>query len=288
MQAMKRGFVALALAVCAAAGAAAGSTQEAGEGLSLLGPVQQARSRGCAGHAGTAAPLQWSDALARAAARMARGEPSLTAVEKEGFRATRVFQASLAGFRKDADVADTLAQQYCTAIADPQFTDVGVHRQGASWLIVLAARVRLDELAHPGAVAAKVLALTNEARSRARRCGERQFDAAPPLRTNPRLEKAATLHAQDMAQHQYVEHVGRDGSTFAQRITRAHYGWHSVGENVAAGQRTPEDVVQDWLASPGHCANIMSDEFTEMGVAFSVNMNARPVVYWAQEFGRAK
>jgi uncharacterized protein YkwD len=272
----------LGFALCAVA-LAQGSDEQ-----SLLALVTQARNRGCQGHPGVSTRLQWSDALARAAARMAKGEPSLAAVQKEGTRATRVFQASLSGYRKPADVANTLAGQYCNAIAEPQFTDFGVYHEGTKWHVVLAARLQLDELADPSAAAAKVLALTNEARTRARRCGDRPFDPAPPLRANARLEKAAAVHAQDMAQNQYVEHVGRDGSTFSQRITRTGYPWHSVGENVAAGQRTPEEVVQDWLTSPGHCANIMSDEFTEMGVAFSVNMNASGVVYWAQEFGRPR
>jgi uncharacterized protein YkwD len=262
--------------------------EEPGDQQALLALVMQARSRGCAGHAGAASPLRWSDALARAAARIGRGEPSLAAVAKEGFRATRVFQANFSGFRRPADVAGTLAQDYCAALTEPQFTDFGFHREGTSWHVVLAARLQLAELADARAVAAKVLALTNQARTQARRCGDQRFEPAPPLRANLRLERAAAAHAQDMAGHQYVEHVGRDGSTFAQRITRARYEWHSVGENVAAGQRTPEDVVQDWLASPGHCANIMSGDFTEMGVAFAVNLDAKDAVYWAQEFGRPK
>lgn len=270
------------------AAAALAHAQAAGDERALLELVAQARQRGCDGHPGGGAPLQWSDALARAAARMARGEPSMAAVRDEGFRATRVFQASLSGYRQAADVADTLAKQYCGAIAEPRFTDFGVHRQGASWHVVLAERVQLNDLADPRAVAAQVLALTNEARAHARRCGTRQFEAAPPLRANARLEKAAAAHAQDMAQHQYVDHAGRDGSTFSQRITRTGYAWRSVGENVAAGQRSAQEVVQDWLASPGHCANIMNDEFTEMGVAFSVQMRSKDVVYWAQEFGQAR
>lgn len=254
----------------------------------LLALVAQARSRGCPGHPGVASPLRWSDALARAAVRVGRGEPSLAAVAKEGYRATRVFQANFAGFGRPADVAATLARDYCAAITEPQFTDLGFQREGSTWHVVLAARLQLPELADARAVADKVLALTNQARAQARRCGDRRFDPAPPLQANARLEKAAAVHAQDMAAHRFVAHAGRDGSSFAQRITRARYEWASVGENVAAGQRTPEDVVQDWLASPGHCANIMSGDFTQMGVAFGVNMDAKEVVYWAQEFGRPK
>lgn len=272
--------ISVGIVLCAGAAAA----QSAGEEQALLALVSQARSHGCQGHAGVPVPLQGSDALARAAARMARGEGSFPAVQKEGFRATRVFQADLNGFRKASEVADTLARQYCQAIDEPQFTDFGVYHQGTRWLVVLAARLTLDELADPQAVAVKVLALTNESRAKGHRCGSRQFDPAPPLRANVRLEKAAAVHAQDMARNEYIDHVGRDGSTFSQRITRTGYPWHSAGENVAAGQRSAQDVVQDWLASPGHCANIMSRDFADMGIAFSVNPDAKGVVYWAQEF----
>ena len=58
--------------------------------------------------------------------------------------------------------------------------------------------------------------------------------------------------------------------------------WRTVGENVATGQSTPEQVVAEWLDSPRHCANIMDADFTEMGVAVASNASG---VYWAQVFG---
>ena len=71
-------------------------------------------------------------------------------------------------------------------------------------------------------------------------------------------------------------------------ITRSGYRWRGVGENVASGQTTPEEVVEDWVHSPGHCANLMSPDFTEMGAAYGVNLNAEAVVFWAQEFGKPR
>jgi uncharacterized protein YkwD len=252
----------------------------------MLALVTQTRERGCAGHAGSRTPLHWSGALARAATHMEGGQAPFAAVEKEGYRATRVFHAKLDGYHSQAEVAAALAQHYCAALAEPQFRDFGYHRQGAHWLLVLAAPLEFPQLADGRAAAQRVLTLVNEARARPRRCGERPFSPAPPLRWNPQLERAAELHAQDMAAHGYVEHRGRDGSTPAQRIARAgYYPWHSIGENVAAGQGAPEEVVEDWLSSPGHCANLMEPTFAEMGAAFTVNMASKGVVYWAQEFG---
>ncbi|MEJ6020642.1 CAP domain-containing protein [Ramlibacter sp. PS4R-6] len=254
----------------------------------LLSLVVQARARGCAGHAGTREPLHWSAAVVRAAARAERGEKPLAALEHEGYRATRVFHASFGGYRDAAAVADAFANHYCSALVEPGFTDFGFHRSGSRWLLVLAAPLEVPQLADRKAALAKVLALTNEARAHPRTCGDKAFDAAPAVRWNPQLERAAAQHAQDMAAHAYLDHRGRDGSTPAQRITRAGYRWRGVGENVASGQTTPQDVVADWLRSPGHCANLMNPDYSEMGVAYGVNMNAEAVVFWAQAFGKPR
>jgi uncharacterized protein YkwD len=62
-----------------------------------------------------------------------------------------------------------------------------------------------------------------------------------------------------------------------------------LGENIAAGQTTVDSVMADWMASPGHCANIMRPEFVEMGVAC---VNGTPAntyrTYWTMDFGRPR
>jgi uncharacterized protein YkwD len=131
-----------------------------------------------------------------------------------------------------------------------------------------------------GAVSARVLSLVNEARSRPRRCGSQTLGAGKPLKLNALLGRAALLHSQEMAKHSLMGHQGRDGSTPAQRVARAGYQWTAVGENVAAGPGTAEEVMAGWLASSGHCANIMSARFSEMGVGFVVNGQDDYGVYW--------
>ncbi len=88
-----------------------------------------------------------------------------------------------------------------------------------------------------------------------------------------------------MARHSNMAHTGSDGSTPADRATRAGYRWRSVGENIAAGQTTPEAAVESWLKSPPHCANLMAPQFTEMGVAYSVDTASKAGIYWAQLLG---
>lgn len=252
----------------------------------VLAIAAQVRRDGCKGHPGTPAPLRWSPALARAAALVAKGGVALQAIEIQGYRPTRIFQSNLSGYADTADAVQAFAQRYCADLVEPKFQDLGMHHDGKHWTILMAAPFELPQLADKRAASQRVLALVNHARAHPRQCGNRQFGAAPPLEWNDKLEQAAARHAADMAEHQYLEHKGRDGSTPSQRITRVGYRWRGIGENVAAGQPTPEEVVDDWLSSPGHCANIMEPTFAEMGVAFSVNMKTAAAVYWAQEFGR--
>jgi uncharacterized protein YkwD len=70
----------------------------------------------------------------------------------------------------------------------------------------------------------------------------------------------------------------------ARRATRAGYSWASVAENVAGGQTTAEEVVKTWLASPGHCANLMNPRYSESGVARATDPDSEHVVYWVQVF----
>jgi uncharacterized protein YkwD len=90
-----------------------------------------------------------------------------------------------------------------------------------------------------------------------------------------------------MARYDYFSHTGRDGSTVDSRATRAGYRWRAIGENIAAGQMDADAAVRGWINSPGHCANIMSPAFREMGAAFVVNTQSSQGIYWTQVFGAA-
>ena len=108
---------------------------------------------------------------------------------------------------------------------------------------------------------------------------------APPLTLNATLGRAALEYSKQMATWGYMNHTGHDGSSPAERITRSGYRWREVGENLASGIMTPEQVVTGWLGSPEHCANLMDPLFTQMGVAYAVNPHDAAGVYWALEFG---
>jgi uncharacterized protein YkwD len=133
-------------------------------------------------------------------------------------------------------------------------------------------------------VAARVIELVNEARSRSRQCGRVRYAAAPELRMNTDLNQAATRHARDMARKKYFDHRGSDGSQPKDRVIRAGYAPRLTGENIALGPQSAEEAVAGWLASPGHCENIMDPRFRHIGVGLASG-RGRGQQYWVQNFG---
>jgi uncharacterized protein YkwD len=133
-------------------------------------------------------------------------------------------------------------------------------------------------------VRARVVELVNDARRKPRRCGSERFAAAPALKASGQLSDAATHHARDMARKKYFDHRGSDGSQPRDRVLRTGYQFKLTGENIALGPETAEEVVAGWLASPGHCANIMEPRFQNIGVGLATG-RGRGQVYWVQTFG---
>ena len=133
-----------------------------------------------------------------------------------------------------------------------------------------------------------LLTAINAARAQARVCvnGQSPLPAVAPLGWNAQLAAAADRHSTDMAVHNLMDHTGSDGSSAAQRITQAGYVWSAWGENIAAGYPTAAAVVQGWLGSPGHCANIMSARFTDFGASCRSSAAATYGSYWTTDFGR--
>lgn len=86
-----------------------------------------------------------------------------------------------------------------------------------------------------------------------------------------------------MAARNYFSHTSQDGRTVAQRVTATGYVWRTVGENITAGQATPESVVGGWLKSEGHCRNVMNPGFKELGVGYAQGGSYGH--YWVQNFG---
>jgi uncharacterized protein YkwD len=115
----------------------------------------------------------------------------------------------------------------------------------------------------------EVLRLVNE---------ERAAESLPPLAWDASLALAAQAHAEDMVANGYFSHDSPDGRTFADRVRETDYPGAPTGENIAAGYPSPAAVVEGWMNSPGHRANILSGRSTELGVGLAER-------HWVQVFG---
>jgi uncharacterized protein YkwD len=135
-----------------------------------------------------------------------------------------------------------------------------------------------------------IVNLLNEVRARGASCGTRGVYApAGPLAWNTQLEDAAAGHSQDMVDNNLFSHVGSSGQTLAVRVDATGYHWVMLGENIAAGYDTPATTVQAWMASDGHCANVMNEQFQDIALACvpgTAATNYRN--YWTLDFGRPR
>lgn len=132
---------------------------------------------------------------------------------------------------------------------------------------------------------ADMLEQVNAARATGRTCGSTDYPATHALEYHCKLDEAAETHSQDMAENNFFSHTGSDGLSVADRVTSTGYAWSAVGENIAAGQPTVDDVMQGWLDSPGHCKNIMGDQFQQFGTSKVDTDSADYSTYWTQVFG---
>jgi uncharacterized protein YkwD len=135
-------------------------------------------------------------------------------------------------------------------------------------------------------VRAEALRLVNERRAAGATCGSRgHFAATTALNWNTALTTAAYGHSRDMADNNYFSHTSRDGRSFDQRITAAGYTWSRAAENIAAGYTSVQSVINGWMASEGHCANLMNPNFRDMGLACARNAGSRYGWYWTLNLG---
>ena len=122
-----------------------------------------------------------------------------------------------------------------------------------------------------------LLQLVNNVRQTGCTCGSTVMPPVAAITWNDQLATAAFNHSNDMSANNYFNHIGLSGSTAGDRIAAAGYAWKAYGENIAKGYSNEQTVIDGWLKSEGHCKNIMSPLFREMGVA-------RVGGYWTQEF----
>jgi uncharacterized protein YkwD len=246
-----------------------------------LSAVQLLRQGGCGGLAPAAQALHHSALLDHAAREWAVGGVlPAAAAEHSGYRAHVTAGLHVTG--PESSIVPSLRRTGCATVSDRALNDVGVYQRGSdSWILMASAYV-VPTSAQAAALSARVLELVNQARAHGALCGGRSFGPVPPVKFSSTLADVAFGHAVDMAKHGYFEHEDLAGHTPADRVRAVGYREKLVGENIAYGPQTADEVVRGWLDSPGHCENIMDARFAEMGVAFAEGQAAKRGLYWVQ------
>lgn len=211
------------------------------------------------------------------------------ALLEEGYEAHRWTERAILGY----DVPVRMAQRWgagtdlAGTVLGP-FEEVGVGvAPGEDGVVValLFAEPRLSELVRVTEPLADLAAVRAEALARVN--AARQESGRPPVAPNPRLDAAAQRYAELMLERGFYSHVSVEGGSPRTRAEAAGYGDFSyLGENIAQGLFEPGEVVERWLASPGHRRNILEERASEtgLGVAFG-NTPEGFRVLWVQLFG---
>ncbi|WP_172382344.1 CAP domain-containing protein [Streptomyces sp. MNP-20] len=264
------------------------------DGSAPAGPLQDfvARVNSARGAAG-APPVRWDARLAEAARAHAAGMAARGALGSESADGTSLYQRAAAEGYAYLTIGEHLVSgpptpadllDYCLGdgrsrhtVLDRAYTHVGLGqvpdpRSGdVFWTALWAEPFTPQGLAR---CTAEVLALTN---------GHRAAAGLRPLAPDPCLTAAAQAHSADMIARAFYAHTAPDGSEPWHRAAAAGSRHRAVGENIACGQRSPAEVVEGWMNSPGHRANILKPSFTHLGVGFAGGGSAG--TYWTQLFG---
>ncbi|GAA2319192.1 CAP domain-containing protein [Streptomyces violaceusniger] len=202
-------------------------------------------------------------------------------IAAHGYRPLTIAEHIVSGPRTPREFVD-----YCLEDAerrgpfhDPALVHLGIGRADGPttgdvyWTAVWARPFTPDGLLR---LASEVIALTNAERAAAR---------LAPLAPDPRLTAAAQAHSDDMVARDFYSHTGPEGHQPWDRARAAGATHRGIGENIACGQRSPEEVMRGWMNSPGHRANILKPDFTHIGVGHATG--SRAGTYWTQVFGAA-
>jgi uncharacterized protein YkwD len=245
-----------------------------------ISAVQMLREGGCGGTLPPARALRHIASLDRAAQQWALGRSLASAAQLSGYESDSTRGVHIKG--PESATIQLLKQSGCRTLTDPSFQDIGSFQRGGEIWLVLGSVYVAPASAQAPMLAGRALKLVNDVRAKGTRCGERAFGPAPPVRLSETLASVAFGHAIDMAKHNYFEHEDLTGRSPADRVRAVGYAEKLVGENIAYGPKSADEVVQGWLDSPAHCENIMDPRFAEMGIAFAAGQSSRRGLFWVQ------
>lgn len=271
-----------------ASGRAAG---EAISGGNVLFAVRVLREGGCGGTLPGAPQLHRNPLLDRSAQEWAAGRTLTDAVGFSGYHAVSAAGLHVRG--PDAAMLQLLERSGCKTLTSQGLHEIGFYRSGFDTWIVLATGHELTASTGSAVpvtstaglspvLATRALQLVNNVRAHGTRCGSELFGPAPPVSLSSTLGSVAFGHADDMATNNYFEHEDLHGKSPSDRVRATGYREKLVGENIAYGPKSVDEVVRGWLDSPGHCENIMDPRFVEMGLGYATSHDSKHALYWVQ------
>jgi uncharacterized protein YkwD len=251
----------------------------------LIQALLEVRRAGCNGRVGPSQPMRHTEGMDLLARLVVDGvsnyEERLKQAKYLAFGGSGVkltLKSSPEATGREAAMA------LCSDLMEPNLTVVGVAVTKTSAHVHVAREFNPPKEGQEVEIGQRFLAKINQARQTGYKCGDRLYPAAPPLKLNDLLAKAARLHAEDVFKHPGIGHKGSDGSSPTERAQRVGYKV-PVGENLTNLSDRPEDAAQSLLQSPGHCANIMNPDFNEMGLGYFVDATKMPGIVWTQKLG---
>ena len=116
-----------------------------------------------------------------------------------------------------------------------------------------------------------------------------KFAPAAALTWSAQLTQSSEAHTQDMVANNFFSHTGSNGSTLGVRVDATGYLWSALGENIAAGYSGLDAVLTGWMASDGHCANLMNPAFNQVGLVCVPGTTATTYnTYWTMDLGLSR
>lgn len=230
----------------------------------------------------SAAARAHAEAMARQGRLGAEGPDGTSVFQRitaGGYRYLRIEQHLVSGPRTVREFLDYCRSDASTRgpLRDSAPTDAGIGRAAdprsgdVYWTALWARPFTAGGLV---GVVDEVLTLTN---------AERGAAGLRPLAHDGRLAEAAQAYSADMAARAFYSHTSPEGLAPWDRAAASGAPHRGIGENIACGQRTPSEVVEGWMNSPGHRANILKPDFTHLGVGYAGGGPAG--TYWTQLFG---
>lgn len=218
------------------------------------------------------------------AAQVLRGFTLKNELTRVKYPAKRSASFTMAKLGKVRLVAGALANQCSHRVG---FSRYGVSVQDGRAALVYVQPAQI-EVSDPREWMLRFMNITNEARRQGQRCGDELFNTTGPLVWDDTLARTAQMHVNDMIRLNFRGHVNPEtGSEPPQRARQNGFTGELVGENAAYDVMTPEEALQTFIDSPGHCRTLMNPDWTLFGAAVG---NGTPTTtfatYWVQSFGR--